>query len=203
MECKAATGTVRSWFLGPALVLETAARAGPALTTRFPVGLLASTFTPTLSALSPQLPSPSELFWGVQDETPEWDVHTLRAFVPSHLVDGPTLLRGEVRGETKGSESRQSQSHRLLLTQGSCERDILSPKRDPSPPLPASDTHSACLRAVILPASSVDEATSCGGKRSLPQLTTRHFYPPPPLQGGGPPTPKSGVYFSLWTRRPC
>lgn len=195
-ECKAATGTVRSWSLGPALVLETAARAAPALTARFPVGLLASTFTPTLSALSPQLPSPSELFWGLRDETPEWDVHTLRAFVPSHLVDGPTLLRGEVRGETKGSESRQSQSHRLLLTQGSFERDILSPK-SPSPPLPASDTHSACLCAVILPASSVDEATSCGGKRNLPQLTTLHFCPPPPLQGGGPPTPKSGVYFLL------
>lgn len=58
------TDTVRSWSLGPALVLETAARAAPALTARFLVGLLASPFTPTLSALSPQLPSPSELFWG-------------------------------------------------------------------------------------------------------------------------------------------
>lgn len=105
--------------------------------------------------------------------------------------------------ETKGNESGQSQPHRLLLTQGSFKKDTSSPKRDPSSPLPASDTHSACLRAVILPASSVDETTSCGGKRNLPQLTMLHFYPPPPLQGGGPPTPKSGVYFLLWTCRPC
>ena len=64
MESKAVAGTVRSWSPGPALVPETAARAAPAPTGRFPVGLRASAFTPTLPALSPQLPYPSEVSWG-------------------------------------------------------------------------------------------------------------------------------------------
>ena len=86
------TDTVRSWSLGPALVLETAARAAPALTARFPVGLLARPLhTHPLCSESPA----SFPFWtilGVQDETPEWDVHTLRAFVPPHLVMGQPFL---------------------------------------------------------------------------------------------------------------
>lgn len=205
MESKAVAGTARSWSPGPALVLETAARAAPAPTGRCPVGLRASTFTPTLPALSPQLPSPSEVSCGVQDEMPGWEVHTLWAFALPRLMDGPPFLRGGAWGETKGNEGPQVQSHRSALTQGSSEThtdthhpggtQVLSS-------LPLTPTL-ACLPVVILPASSVDEATGCGGKRNLPHLMVTHALPPAlPKEETHLLRNLESLHFSLQTHKP-
>lgn len=135
MESKPAVGTVRTWSQGPAPVLATAARAAPALTARFPVGLPASPFSPPFPT-EPQLPSLSEA---------------------CALGGGGGWFKIEHQG---GRQVAPGLSHSSVLTQG-------HPSCPPPPPRTCPNTLFACLPAVILPASSVEEATVCEGKRNL------------------------------------
>lgn len=62
---------------------------------------------------------------------------------------------------------------------------------------PCPNTLSVCLPAVILPASSMEEATSCGGKRNLPHLVMLSTSPP---QGGDQPYPEIWSFSTSCSR---